>query len=149
MSALGFRPLIAGDAVLLSMQPSQHFEFGIEHRGFSMEEGEALAESGPAWTAYRGSRIVGIAGFRELFPGHASVWAALSDDMGADHLACTRFARWEIEHAPYHRIDALVDAGNVRAMRWAELVGLEPAHVLQGYGAAARPHILFERVRLP
>ena len=145
---LQFRPLIAGDAVLLSLQPSQHFEFGIEHSRYSMDEGELLETCGPAWTACRGSRIVGIAGFRELFPGHAQLWAGLSDGMGADHLACTRFARREIEASPYHRIEALVEADNARAVKWAKLVGLEPGPVLRGYGAARRDHILFEKVRL-
>lgn len=145
---LAFRPLLAGDAVLLAMQPSQQFEFGVEHRQFSIEEGHALVDSGPAWTAHRGSRIVGIAGFRELFPGHAVLWAALSDHIGVDHLACTRFARSQVAEAPFHRLEAIVDAGNTRAVAWARLVGLQAAHELRAYGAEAKPHILFERVKL-
>lgn len=148
MNRLGFRPMLAGDALQLSMQPAQHFEFGVEHREFSIEEGHELAEGGRAWTAYRGSRIVGIAGFREIFAGHAILWAALSGELGADHLACTRFAAHEIRTAPFHRLEAIVDAGNERAVRWAQLVGLTAGHVLHGYGAAATPHILFERINL-
>lgn len=148
MSELVFRPMCAGDAVLLAMQPSQHFDFGVEHRQFTMDEGHELANGGIAWTAARGSRIVGIAGFRQCFTGHAVVWAALSDNVGADHLACTRFARRQILEAPFRRLEAIVDAENEKAVAWAELVGLEAAHVLHGYGAAGKPHILFEKVKL-
>lgn len=144
---LEFRPMLAGDAVLLSMQPSQFLELGVDHRQFTMEEGHWLSAGGRAWTAHRGSRIVGIAGFRELFKGHALAWAALSEDVGADHLACTRFARWEIAAAPYRRIEALIDAENERAAAWAKLVGLEPVARLEGYGAGGEPAILFERVK--
>jgi hypothetical protein len=97
---LEFRPMLAGDAVLLELQPSQHYELGRYHAAYTLEEGEELAENGDAWTAHRGSRIVTIAGFRELFPGHAVVWASHSAELGADHLAITRFAREQIEQQP-------------------------------------------------
>jgi hypothetical protein len=145
---LQFRPMLAGDAVLLSMQPSQHFELGFEHRQYSMEEGRELAEGGIAWTAHRGSRIVGIAGFRELYTGHALVWATLSDQVGADHLACTRFARAQVAGAPYRRLEAIVEKANARAVKWATIVGLEPVHELHCYGGAGTTHILFEKVKL-
>ncbi len=145
---LVFRPMLAGDAVRLSMQPSQWLECGVDHREFTLEEGELLAEGGLAWTAARGSRILGVAGFRQLFPGHAIVWAALSAEIGRDHLACSRFAREQVAAAPYHRLEAIVDAENERAVAWAQLVGLTAAHTLLGYGAEGKPHILFERVNL-
>lgn len=146
---LQFRPMLAGDAVLLAMQPSQHFELGRDHRQFTMDEGEALAEGGIAWTAHRGVAIVGIAGFRECFPGHAVVWAAIGEGIGADHLACSRFAREQVAAAPYRRLEAVVEAENERAVAWATMVGLTPAHVLQCYGGEGKPHILFEKVKLP
>jgi hypothetical protein len=116
MSApLEFRSMLAGDAVLLELQPSQHYELGRYHAAYTLEEGEELAENGDAWTAHRGSRIVTIAGFRELFPGHAVVWASHSAELGADHLAITRFARWQIENSRFRRLEAIVDAADDRA----------------------------------
>lgn len=150
MSALEFRPMLAGDAVILDMQPSQQLELGIEHRRYSLEEGEQLAEGGLAWTAHRGSRIVGIAGFRECFAGfsgHVVAWATFSAELGGDHLAISRFARRQIEAAPYHRIEAIVDAENDRAVAWAHLVGLTAVHTLRGYGPQGKTHILFEKVK--
>lgn len=145
---LRFRPMLAGDAVLLDMQPSQFVELGVDHRQYTMEQGELLAEGGIAWTAHRGSRIVGIAGFREIYDGHAVLWATLSANMGADHLACSRFAREQVAASPYRRLEAIVAAENERAVAWAKLVGLTPAHILHGYGGAGTPHILFEKVTL-
>lgn len=141
---LRFRDMLPGDAVLLELQPGQHFELGIEHKQYTLEEGEWLADVGPAWTAYRGSRIVAIAGFQVI--GHAIAWASLAAEIGRDHVAITRFARNRIAAAPYRRIEAIVDADNDRAVKWAKLVGLEPAHILRGFGQAGKDHILFERV---
>lgn len=145
---LEFRPMLAGDAVLLSLQPSQHFELGLEHKQYSLEEGEELAEGGPAWTAHRGSTIVAIAGFRELFPGHAVAWASLSDAMGADHLAITRFAQKKVRSSGFRRLEAIVEADNERAIAWARLVGLTAVYELKGYGPEGKAHWLFERVDL-
>jgi hypothetical protein len=144
---LEFRPMLAGDAVLLELQPRQHYELGRYHSTYTLEEGADLADNGDAWTAYRGSTIVTIAGFRELFPGHAVVWASLSADVGHDHLAITRFARWQIANSRFRRLEAIVDAGDKRAVTWAQLVGLTPVHTLRGYGAEGTDHILFERIR--
>jgi hypothetical protein len=151
MAPLEFRPMLAGDAVLLSLQPSQHFEFGLEHKSYTLEEGAELADNGMAWTAHRGSTIVAIAGFRELFKpgsGHAVAWASLSDDMGADHLRITRFARRQVRAGWFRRIEAIVDASNQRAVAWAKVVGLNQALELRGYGPEGKTHILFERVIL-
>lgn len=142
---LRFRDMLPGDAVLLELQPGQHFELGIEHARYTMDEGEWLVDQGPAWTAIRGERIVGIAGFQEA--GHAVAWASLSAGIGADHLAITRFVRRTIAEAPYRRIEAVVDRDNLRAAKWARLVGLEPAHILRCFGRGCKDHILFERVK--
>jgi hypothetical protein len=147
MSGLEFRPMLAGDAVLLELQPSQHHELGRYHAAYSLEEGEELAENGDAWTAHRGSTIVTIAGFRELFPGHAVVWASLSADVGRDHLPITRFARKQIANSRFRRLEAIVEAGDDRAVAWAKLVGLNPVHLLRGYGPEGHDHILFERIQ--
>jgi hypothetical protein len=90
------------------------FELGRYHSRYTLEEGAELADNGDAWTAHRGSEIVTIAGFRELFPGHAVVWASLSADVGRDHLAITRFARWQIENSRFRRLEAIVDAADQR-----------------------------------
>jgi hypothetical protein len=146
---LEFRDMLAGDAVLLELQPSQHYELGLHHPCYTLEEGEDLASNGDAWTAHRGSRIITIAGFRDLFGTgtHAIVWASLSADLGRDYLPITRFAREKIATSRFPRLEAIVDASDERAITWANLVGLKPVHVLRGYGPQSKDHILFERVQ--
>ncbi len=147
--ALEFRPMLAGDAVLLELQDSQHFELGLYHSHFSFAEGEDLADHGLAWAAVRGLRIVAIAGFRETYDGQAIAWAALSGRIGGDHLAITRFARARLVEAVsgrFHRIECLVDAENEAAMTWAMCIGLELGYRMRRYGADARDHFLFEKV---
>lgn len=146
---LEFRDMLAGDAVLLEMHPSQYFEFGRFHAAYTMEEGQELVDNGDAWTAHRGSRIITIAGFRDVFGNgsQAVVWASLALDIGADHLAVTRFAREKIANARFRRLEAIVEASNARAVKWAEMVGLTPVHTLRGYGPEGADHVLFERIK--
>lgn len=144
---LQFRPMRPEDAPALSMQENQFFEMGIEHKKFTIEEGEDLAAHGEAWTAHRGDRILTIGGFREVYPGRAVAWAALSDELYSDGGRISRFSRERIEAAPYRRIEAIVDAENEMACRWARVIGLTPVHVLRAYGLNGEPAVLFERVK--
>lgn len=148
---LEFRPMLAGDALLLEMQDSQHFELGLHHSHFTFEQGEDLADTpgSLAWAAVRGSRIVAIAGFRATHRGQAIAWAALSGRVGKDHLAITRYARAQLAAATdiFHRIECLVEADNEAAVTWAEMLGLKLGYRLRKYGAEARDHFLFERVK--
>lgn len=149
IAPLRFRPMLPGDAVLLDMQPSQQLELGLDHSSYTIEEGEELASDVEAWTAYRGSRIVGIAGFRELLiagSGEAIAWATFSADVGSDHLALTRFARQRIATAPFRRIVAIVDVEQARARLWASMVGLVAVHTFTG-AIDGKTYALFERVK--
>lgn len=143
---VAFRPMLAADAVLLELQPSQHFELGLDEPILTFEKGEDLAENGIAWTAHKGGRILCCAGFRQLYTGHAIAWAAFGAELGRAGIAITRFARRQLAAAPFRRIEAIVEAGNARAIAWAQAIGLEPACVLRRYGANDETHILFERV---
>lgn len=149
---LEFRPMLAGDALLLELQDSQRFELGFHHQHFTIETGRDLAysEGSIAWTAHRGTTVVAIAGLRQVMKGQAIAWAALSGAVGTDHLAITRKTVAVIAEAiadgTYHRIEAIVEADNERAITWAMRVGLEHGYVLRAYGPEAKPHILFEKV---
>lgn len=144
---IGFRPMLAGDLIQLKLQPSQHFELGLEEEELDMPRARDLAANGPAWTAHDGARILCCAGFRETFPGvQAVAWAMLATGIGPAHLAITRYAAARFAEAPYRRIEAIVESWNRPARRWARLIGLEEAHVLRAFGADSRDHILMERI---
>lgn len=144
-----FRPMLAGDAMLLEMQPSQHFELGLEEPIFTRERAHDLADNGLAWTAHDGARILCCAGFRQLYTGHAIAWAAFVDpsELGRAAVSISRYAARRVADAPYRRIEAIVEADNERAMEWSARIGLEPVHLLRKYGAEGKDHMLFERVK--
>lgn len=144
-----FRPMLAGDALLLEIQASQHFELGLDESTFTRERAEDLANNGLAWTAHDGARILCCAGFREIYRGHAVAWAAFVDpaELGRAGVSISRFARRRVADAPYRRIEALVEADNERAVDWSHRIGLVPGYLLRSYGNEGRDHILFERVK--
>ncbi len=146
---VSFRPFQAADVVALDLQPSQHFECGLDEPCVSLERGRQLEETGPAWTAHDGDKILCCAGFAERYAGvNAVAWAMFSAELGTAGLAITRFARARVLEASYRRIDAIVERDNARAACWARSIGFTLGHVLHCWGAAAEPHLLFERIRL-
>lgn len=150
---IAIEALRAADLMEIQRQPSQLVQLGIE-RAMTIEEAEAIAEGdGEAWTARAGhvgagGRIVACLGLRETFPGRQAVaWAVLAEDVGAAHLAITRFARARIRESRLPRIEAIVRESVPAEGAWAQLVGLAPAHVLRCFGAMSETHILCERIR--
>ena len=152
-AAVFFRPFMAGDAVQLALQPSQHVALGMMRPFRDIEDGRELEAGGPAWTAIAGGRIVCCAGFSEIFPaseksgGHAVAWALLAGGIGAAHLAVTRFARRQFEESSYSRIEAIVRAAIAGECKWPKLIGMQFAATLRNYGPEAETHLLFERVK--
>lgn len=149
-----FRPFLAGDIVQLALQPSQHVTLGISQPVHDIEDGRELEQSSPtAWTAQADGRLLACAGLRLLWPagegtaGHAVAWALLAADLGAAHVAITRFFRDVVANDPCTRIEAIVRADVAAECRWARMVGFELAAVLRAWGPEAKTHWLFERVR--
>jgi hypothetical protein len=150
VSGLEFRPMCAGDAVLLSMQPSQFISSsGSSIAQYTMEEGHELAEGGIAWTAIRGSRIVGIAGFREIWTGHAR---RLGDALRSRrrrssgvHALCSRA---QIAAAPYRRIEAIVEKDNAARDRMGEARRPRGGSRAPRLRREGKTHILFEKVNV-
>lgn len=148
-----FRPMRAGDAPALELQASQQFELGLDEPILTAERGADLTEHGVAWTALRGEEILCCSGFREIYRGHAVAWAAFTDPGVIGTIAggrITIFARHTLEtqlaRGRFHRIEAIIEADNERAITWSRRIGLEPAALLRKYGPEARDHILFERI---
>jgi len=148
-AAVTFRQFLAGDVVQLALQPSQHVHLGVTRPVQSFEDGEELAEGGPAWTAIgAGGRILCCAGFKELWPDrHAVAWALLAGGLGAAHLAITRFARDRIAESRLARIEAIVRADVAAERCWARLVGLSLRAELPAWGPEGASHLLFDRIR--
>lgn len=146
---IDIRPMAAMDALVIQRQASQRVQLGIARETMTMEEAEAIAAGpGEAWTVRHDKRIVACLGLRETFPGRQAVaWAILAEGVGRAHLAVTRWARARIRDSGLRRIEAIVRADVPAEVAWAEIVGLEPAHVLRCFGQQSETHVLFERIR--
>lgn len=144
---VSFRPFVAEDVLRLVIQDSQRIELGLDRGEYSREQAEDLARGGPAWSAIgRDGRVLGVAGFRETFPGvQAVAWAILASGIGAAHLAITREAARRVAAARYRRIEMLVERRR-KPMLWALRLGFLPGHVLRNFGSASETVILFERL---
>lgn len=153
MAEVVIREMLAGDLVQLALQPSQHVTLGISKPVHSLEDGEEMVAAGPAWSAIAGGRVLCCYGFAMVWPagpgtgGHALAWALLAEDVGAAHLAITRFARATIAESPITRIEAIVRADVDAEVNWARMVGLNQVAELRAWGPDGKTHLLFERIR--
>lgn len=178
MSVLDIRPLEPVDLMAIELQASQRVTLGIDTREVTIDEAEELCGHPIAWSVRLaekggGGRLIACVGISETFAGLQGVtWAHLAPDLGAAHLALTRFARACVVDSGLARIEGIVrgpDAESVidhfpglasdghalltalleyptPEMTWARLCGLRPAHVLRKFGAASQTHILYERI---
>jgi hypothetical protein len=152
--AVTFRDFLPGDAIHICLQTSQHICLGVNRPVLNIEDGLDMLLGGPAWTAIgRGGRILCCGGFKLLWPpnppltgGHAVAWAILAANLGAGHVAITRFARDRIAEAPYSRIECITRMDVPSEFLWARLLGFGNGRVLRKWGPEGRPHMLLERI---
>lgn len=165
-----FSVLHASDLLAIRKQPSQRVVMGLDTT-VSAEDAERIAGQAVAWACRRGGELIACFGIVETVPGCMGMcWAILSEGVGASHLALSRFVRAGIAASHLPRIEALcvaadieaalvdrphLDSGQIVAVamarpspecRWAQLVGLAPAHLLRRYGPTGGSVMLFERI---
>lgn len=168
--ALQFRPLEPVDLVTIERQPSQELWLGIDG-SCDWEQAQYLAAQPEAWAAVDGKGVVACFGINETFPGVQGVgWALLGRNIGARHLQLTRRAREVITGCGLQRVEMICRARDIEPLvaefpefdnamllaaamaepspecRWAQLLGMTPAHPLRRFGAASETYILFERI---
>lgn len=136
-------PFIPSHLALLEIQPAQVYMAPALTRRY----GEALAESGPAFSAACGGSLVGAAGIANQHPGTGRAWALLSPAAGpwlpTITKACLRF----FLDARYRRIEATVLTGWAAGARWAAMLGFEREGTMRGYGPDGQDFDLYARVR--
>lgn len=170
---LAIERLRPSHALSLAPQESQRVQLGLA-ASFDQDDAVRLAEApGEAWAAVAGGRTIAVFGLVEAFRHvQATAWAVLSGELGAHHVAITRFCAARIAGSAYRRIEAIVECADAEAVlarfpgldqgellaalsaarmrtagvRWALAVGLKPAAVLRAYGAASETHMLLERI---
>ena len=156
--------------VVLDRQASQDVVFG-QCVDVTLENAQSYIDQGEAWACFDDERLVACVGINETFPGAVGVaWGVLARDVGAVHLAVTRYARMRIAISPLARIEAVARCHDAEALLdqygaldaqqlidvlmtlptpecvWARLCGLKPAHVMRKFGFARQTYMLFERI---
>ena len=163
---LRFACLRPEDLAEIALQPSQQTMLGLPGMA-DPETAELACAQAVAWCARDGGRIVACFGIVELFAGRQGyAWCMLAEGIGAAHLQLTRFIQSQIAGCGLARLELLARAPDIEGelakrpglafslawrkatpeMRWAVLLGFEPAHVLRCYGAASETMMLFERI---
>jgi hypothetical protein len=172
---LAFARLEADDMLALQAGRTSRVVFGMP-AVTSLADAKVIAAERVAWSArarYRngGEQLLACFGIVEHFAGvHGLAWAMLADHLGSAHLPLTRFVRSEIARCGLPRLELLarapnledwlalhpgLDSGQIVAiaglvptpeMRWAQLLGMTPAHVLRLYGGGGESFMLYERL---
>lgn len=104
--------------------------------------------SGPAVTAFAGTRVLLCGGIQRLLPGSGVCWALMAEDTSAHmrwlHYAVKRF----LELERWRRLEATVEDGFEAGCRWVRLLGFTDEGAMPGYGVNGETHRRYARVRL-
>ena len=115
-------PFAPDDLRLLALQPQQADFYS---QCCNAEYAEALAQSGPAWTAWRGTRVVACGGIQTLWPGRGCAWLLLAADVGAAMVLLLRYMRRVLLSGQYRRVEAAAACGFAEGARMLQLLGFK------------------------
>jgi hypothetical protein len=173
MPDVRFSTLTADDVLTIQRQPRYDVVFGQPELA-TREEAEAMAAAPVAWAARYQGELIACFGIVEHFAGRQGLgWTLLADRLGMAHLRLTRFIQVQIENCGLRRLELLargpdlesiiarhpdLDQGEILAlameaatpeMRWASMLGLQPAYVMRQWGADSSTCVVFERIAPP
>ena len=108
----------------------------------SDDTAHALITSGPAWTAWRGNRPLGCAGFMPSLAGTAQVWTIIDvRTHGTEFLTVHKLVARKLQEFSHtwQRFEMFVTADYLNGHRWAELLGF----TLDGWYQRAHPEATY------
>lgn len=111
--------------------------------------GRALAQSGQAFTALDGDRVIACSGCVEIWDNRAMAWALISKDAGRHMVGVHKAVAGFLAGAKWRRIEATVDVGFGAGMRWMAMLGfvLETPEPMRAYRPDGGDCYLFARVK--
>lgn len=130
----------------IDLQPSQAGAMGIYAPAQTEDYGAWLVNSGPAWALVEDGRVLGAAGFTEIFATQASAWAMFSGDIGGHARAIVRQVRKVLAMALWPRIEAMTRASCPAHGRFARACGFTHVADLRACGPACETMQLWEVV---
>lgn len=167
---LDFRALRPADVMAMSGRPGQQMTYGLP-ADYDYDDAAELAGQPVAWAAWQDSALIAAFGIYETFPGQMGIcWAMLAEAIGPAHTGITRFIRRQIAESALPRLElyarshdfegmtalagvhdpagqlAIALADPTPQIRWALLLGMQPAHLLRRFGLVDESWMLFERI---
>lgn len=127
----------------LRLQPAQR----DMARYMSQTYGAALAQSGDAFSAIKGRRVLGCAGIELIWENRGIAWSLLGDVTATEMLAIHRRVAAFLEGQPLRRIEMTVDCGHAPGHRWARMLGFQHEGKLQAYTPDGRDCDLYARIK--
>lgn len=129
----------------LTMMRYQDMQSG--DKAFGMEEGNVLAQVGPAITGFdEDGSVLGCAGLWLRHAGVAECWAVLSARCIGTHMVpVTRHVRRFLQERSEHRIQALVLCDWKAGRRWIEMLGFQYEGTLLRYTPNAQDCDMYAR----
>lgn len=104
---------------------------------------------GQAWAALVGDHPICIGGLYEIWRGRAYAWALLGRDAGPHMVSLTRAIRFQLDAAPFARIEMVVEKDFRAAARWAVMLGyeLETPTPLRCFLPSGRDAWIYSRIK--
>ena len=96
-------------------------EEGARHR--MVDAGGMLEDQPFAMTAFRSGECLGCGGLSQIHEGRCVAWAVVSKYAPA--IVITRLMRTYMKRQTVARIEAVVDADDIKCQRWISLLGFE------------------------
>ncbi|TQV80771.1 GNAT family acetyltransferase [Denitrobaculum tricleocarpae] len=140
MKIIGFR---AEHLENLTLQPAQ----SDMARYMSQSYGTALAQSGNAFTAIKGGRVLGCAGVELIWANRGIAWSLLGKMTGPEMLGIHRRVSEFLNKQSLRRIEMTVDAAHTAGHRWARMLGFQLEGRLQAYTPEGRDCDLYARIK--
>lgn len=131
---------------MLDLAPD-HAEF--RRKLITQNEAENLKSTGLAWTGMDGDRVVGCAGFFQMWPGRVQAWALFGRMNKAHWPQTVRFIRAQMEELRIRgirRIEATVPANFGAGCRLAFMLDFKVEGCMKAYAPDGTDHFLYAKV---
>jgi len=129
------------ETIILQPQQQQFF------RHIGPGYGQALKDSGPAFTGIHEDRILGCAGVVKQWENRAVAWALLSGDIGNDFVRIHRAVKRFLDMTEFNRIEAHVDANFEQAHRWIQMLGFTQEGYMKEFNPNGADACLYARLK--